>query len=77
MVHQKQDKVAESETVTAGYTMTDFYVNHYIPLENVDLNVFLKINNVFDQEARVHSSFLKDDTLLPSRSFVLGVRGMF
>ena len=77
MVHAKQDKVAEYETETDGYTMTDFYVNHYVPVGNADLNLFLKVNNVFDQEARVHSSFLKNDTLLPGRSFVLGVRGMF
>lgn len=77
MVYADQDDVAELETKTDGYTMTDFYVNHYIPFGTTDLNVFLKINNVFDQEARVHSSFLKDETLLPSRSFVLGVRGMF
>lgn len=77
MVHAKQDKVAENESVTDGYTMTDFYVNHYVPVGNADLNLFLKVNNVFDQEARVHSSFLKNDTLLPGRSFVLGVRGMF
>ncbi|GAA0303984.1 zinc piracy TonB-dependent receptor ZnuD [Psychrosphaera haliotis] len=73
----EQDKVAELETATDAYTMVDVKVNHYMTVNNIDMTVFAKINNVFDEEARVHTSFLKNDTLLPSRAFVLGFRAAF
>ncbi len=73
----EQNKTAELETATDAYTMVDLKVNHYIQLAGLDTTLFLKINNIFDEEARVHTSFLKNDTLLPSRGFTFGIRGMY
>ena len=39
--------------------------------------LFADGNNLTDQVARVHTSFLKDDVELPGRSFDLGVRVFF
>lgn len=77
MHHFEQDKTGAMETTTDSYSMVDIKVNHYLPLAGMDTTLFFKINNLFDEEARVHSSFLKNDTLLPSRSFVVGIRGMY
>ena len=38
---------------------------------------YLKANNLFDREARNHSSFLKDIAPLPGRGLMLGLRGSF
>lgn len=72
-----QNKVANNETSTAGYTMVDANVNYYIDNIGDDFVVFLKVDNITDVDARVHSSFLKDIAPLPARSVSLGVRGSF
>ncbi|MGO2372603.1 MAG: hypothetical protein ACTJIB_18735 [Pseudoalteromonas prydzensis] len=41
------------------------------------MTVYLKADNLTDQEARVHSSYLKDEAPLPGRSVSLGVRARF
>ena len=72
-----QNKVANNETSTAGYTMVDANVNYYIDNIGDDFVVFLKVDNITDVDARVHSSFLKDVAPLPARGVSLGVRGSF
>ena len=42
-----------------------------------DTVLFLKVDNLSDQEARVHTSFLKDDAPLPGRGISFGIRGSF
>ncbi|WP_245825344.1 TonB-dependent receptor [Pseudocolwellia agarivorans] len=72
-----QNKVANNETSTAGYTMVDANVNYYIDNIGDDFVVFLKVDNITDVDARVHSSFLKDVAPLPAKGVSLGVRGSF
>ncbi|WP_206485126.1 TonB-dependent receptor [Thalassotalea sp. G2M2-11] len=73
----KQDKVAALETNTNGYTMVDANFNYYIDGIGDDLVIFAKANNITNEEARVHASFLKDVSPLPARGFELGIRGSF
>ncbi|WP_434030246.1 TonB-dependent receptor [[Pseudomonas] boreopolis] len=73
----KQDKVAVGETPTAGYTMVDAHVAYHIDRANTAWEVFLDGNNLTDQDARVHTSFLKDDVMLPGRNYSFGVRMFF
>lgn len=75
--NSKQDKIAANETSTDGYTMVSAAANYYIDLGKVDMTVYLKADNLTDQEARVHSSYLKDEAPLPGRSVSLGVRARF
>jgi len=75
--YSKQDKIAEYETETAGYTLFSASINYYLPTELVDFSVFLKGENLSDEEARVHSSFIKDVAPLPGRSLKVGIRGTF
>lgn len=73
----KQDKVAALETKTNGYTILDANINYYIDGIGNDLVVYVKGNNLTDEVAKVHSSFLKDVSPLPGRNFSIGVRGSF
>ncbi|SNY49959.1 iron complex outermembrane recepter protein [Arsukibacterium tuosuense] len=73
----KQDKVAEMEQATAGYTLLDASVSYRFDVGLQELTLYLKGQNLTDQTARVHTSFLKDLAPLPGRSLALGVRGRF
>ncbi|WP_394176632.1 TonB-dependent receptor [Thalassotalea litorea] len=73
----EQDQLASLETETDSYTMVDLHANYYLDGIGDDTVLFLKVDNVFDTEARVHSSFLKDIAPLPGRGITLGVRARF
>jgi iron complex outermembrane receptor protein len=75
--NSKQDKIAIFETDTKGYTMLSASANYYLDLDNIDMTIYLKGENLSNQEGRVHSSYLKDEAPLPARSFSLGVRARF
>lgn len=75
--YDDQDKVANFETETDGYDWVDASINYRIPLDSTDLTVFLKAENLTDEEARVHSSFIKDLAPRPGRNFRVGIRGSF
>ncbi len=72
-----QDDAAELETETDGYTMIDANFNYYLDGIGSDFVVFVKANNITNEEARVHTSFLKDLAPLPARGFEIGIRGSF
>lgn len=72
-----QDNVAELETETEGYNWIDASVNYRISLGKTDLTLFVKGENLGDEEARVHSSFLKSEAPRPGRNFKVGLRGSF
>ncbi|MDX3774635.1 TonB-dependent receptor [Chromatiaceae bacterium AAb-1] len=73
----KQDKTAELETATASYTLLDANISYFFDLGPQELAVYLKGQNLTDEEVRVHTSFLKDITPLPGRSVAVGIRGRF
>lgn len=73
----KQDKVAVGETPTAGATLVDAHLAYHVDHGSTAWEVFLDGNNLTDQDARVHTSFLKDDVMLPGRNYSLGLRLFF
>ncbi len=75
--YQEQDRIAQQETTTDGYTLVDASISYNLSVLNQDVSLYLKGTNLTDTEARVHSSFLKDIAPRPGRSFALGVRGYF
>jgi iron complex outermembrane receptor protein len=75
--HAKQDKVADNETPTPGYTLVDAHAAYHIDSERFGWELFVDGSNLTDQGARVHTSFLKDTVMLPGRSFTFGVRMFF
>ena len=72
-----QDRVAEFESETKGYTLVDLDINYLTSFNNTDLTFYLKGRNLGDEEARVHTSFLKDLTPVQGRSFIVGIRANF
>lgn len=72
-----QDHVAEFESATDGYLLVDANINYYFDFGAHNLALYLKGSNLTDEYAQVHTSFLKDLTPLPGRSFALGIRGSF
>lgn len=73
----RQDRVAANELPTDSYTLVNGFLTYRIKAQAADLEGFLKANNLFDQDARVHSSFLKDIAPLPGRGLVVGLRATF
>lgn len=73
----KQDKITSFETATDAFTMVDVSANWYLSQGNLDYTVYGKVENLTDELAYVHQSFLKEITPLPGRNFVIGVRGQF
>lgn len=72
-----QNDVAEFETSTDAYTMVDANISYFTSIQGYDFEIFAKGRNLTDEEARVHTSFLKDLAPLPGRSVMLGVRANF
>jgi iron complex outermembrane receptor protein len=70
-----QDRVAEFEQGTAGHTLIDARVAW--TSTGGDWEVFLEGRNLSDEEARVHTSLIKDRAPLPGRNLALGVRVWF
>lgn len=75
--YSKQDKITDYETQTDGYTLVSASFNYYLPLGDNDLTFYVKGNNLTNELAKVHSSFIKDVAPLPARSFVLGAKVNF
>ena len=82
-----QNDISPLETVTPSYTMVDMTFNYFISegvynavgLNDIDSDIVLyfKGQNLTDEYAKVHSSFLKDTAPLPGRNFSIGIRGSF
>lgn len=72
-----QNSNADLETETDGYTLVDAELAYTFSMNASDLTVYLKGSNLTDEEARVHSSFLKDKAPLPGRGISVGLRGTF
>ena len=73
----RQNRTAEFETSTPGYTFLNATVGHDFKVGGVLTNVYLRGTNLFDEEARDHLSFLKDALPLAGRSILIGVRATF
>lgn len=74
---QRQDDLADYETETGGYNMLGAGLSYTGSLKQSDYLIYLKGNNLLDEKARQHTSFIKDDVLLPGRNLTVGVRLAF
>ncbi len=76
--YAKQDRIAENETPTDGYTLVDASVSYEWSLSDTSsLQAFLKGSNLTDTDARRHTSPLKEYAPLPGRSALLGLQLKF
>ncbi len=69
---EDQKDVAEEETPTMGYQMLDTKVVKTFDLNGNSLRVSVFANNLLDEVARNHSSFVKNQVPLPGRNY--GIR---
>ena len=68
-----QNKEGDLETDTDGYTMLNAGINKTVYVSDTDVNVFVKGENLLDEDARQHTSFQKDRVVLPGRGVKFGV----
>lgn len=73
----KQNRTAGFELPTDAYQVLNFGAV-FRPLgEERGVAIRLRAENVTDEEARQHTSFLKDVAPLPGRNFIISVQGRF
>lgn len=73
-----QDRTAEHEDPSSGYTLVHAGLTwHHDTAGGKALELFMDGNNLLDQEARPHTSFLSDLAPLPGRNVTAGLRLFF
>ncbi len=77
--HSKQDDIAPFEDPTPGYTMVNADLSWVLSSSTAEIetNVFFKGTNLLDEDARRHTSLVKDIAPLPGRNFQIGFRASF
>ena len=73
----EQDDIAAFETVTPGYNMLNATVAYDFPLAGAGAQVYLRGNNLLDELALNHASYLADVAPLRGRNLTLGLRVVF
>ena len=63
----EQDEVAANELPTDGYTLFNAFVE-WQPVADRDVSLIVGVRNITDEEARSHTSFLKDLLPQPGRN---------
>ena len=70
-----QSRIADDETSTSGYTMLGAGLSYRGQAgEDLGYLLYARANNLLDEKARQHSSFIKDEVLLPGRNLTVGVK---
>ncbi|HVS15563.1 MAG TPA: TonB-dependent receptor [Thermoanaerobaculia bacterium] len=72
-----QDDVAVNETSTGGYTFVNASFGYRFTFGNQLLDVLVRGRNLTDEEARSHTSFLKEIAPLPGRDVAVSLRLWF
>lgn len=72
-----QDRISAFETPTSGYALLNLGLTYRPFGDESDLSFSLQARNLTDEEARRHTSFLKEILPLPGRNFRLSARYRF
>jgi iron complex outermembrane receptor protein len=76
--YDDQNDVAPFETRTEGYTLVSADFTWDLTAgDGTDLSLFVHGSNLLDEEARRHTSLVKDVAPLPGRNYAIGLRAMF
>ncbi len=74
----EQDDVAAFEERTEGYLLLNADLRwRFVGVSGMELELFATASNLGDEDARKHTSFVKDIAPLPGRNYALGVRSRF
>jgi iron complex outermembrane recepter protein len=71
------DDVAEHELPTESYRLWNLAVSHPLEVAGTTLTLQLRLQNLLNEEIRMHTSYLKDLAPLPGRNAEIGVRWEF
>ena len=74
---REQNDLALLELPTEGYDWLDFNINWLYQGSSIETLIFLKGDNLLDEEIRDHASFIKDIAPRPGRSITAGFRMFF
>ncbi len=74
---QKQDRLAENELLTDGYTMVNAAFTWRLSRDRYGLTAFVKGVNLLNEDARNHVSYLVNIAPMAARGVVAGLRGTF
>ncbi|GAB2495059.1 TonB-dependent receptor [Arenimonas alkanexedens] len=72
-----QDDVAATESSTDGYTLFDAGLTYHWDVGSAGWEAFVEGRNLGDEEARAHTSYLKDVAPLAGRNIAVGLRVSF
>lgn len=72
-----QHNISIDETNTDGYQLVNANINYYLSLNNIDLTLYLNVDNLTNELGLVHTSFIKDITPIAGRNVAIGLRGYF
>jgi iron complex outermembrane receptor protein len=71
----QQDDIGEFELATDGYTLLSVYADYHWDIsDSGELKLFLRCENLLDEEIRNHASLLKSYAPEAGRSFRIGLR---
>ncbi|KQQ36258.1 TonB-dependent receptor [Duganella sp. Leaf126] len=73
----RQDKVADFESATPGYNMLNLGTHYTLRLGGLPAQLYARLNNLTDELATSHTSFIKNAAPLPGRNLTAGVRVSF
>ena len=74
----EQDRVAENEEPSPAYTLVDAHLAYrWERTDGARWEAFLHGNNLGNEEARPHTSLLRDYAPLPGRALAFGIRAWF
>ena len=76
--HGEQDDVGRLELKTDGYTLLSVYADYHLPVGGEsEVKLFVRGDNLLDEEVRNHTSMLKNYSPDPGRAITLGLRYEF
>ena len=73
----EQNRAGKLESDTDGYDRLDLRFNYAVSDQNLDYMIFVKANNLMDEEIRNSTSFLREIAPAAGRGIELGVRVAF
>lgn len=71
-----QENLAAYELPTGGYTLVNLSAK-WSPFDDKDVRLLFGVRNLTDEEARLHTSFLKDQVPLAGRSYTVAIATTF
>lgn len=73
----RQKRTASEEYATSGYTLLGLHLSRSLQAGSMDGDLFVKVTNLLNEEARPHTSFLKERAPLGARAFSIGLQSSF